>query len=148
MIYYILLCQAVGLSGTYATRRSLREWFPQLKKPALNPPAWVFGPVWTLLYLLMAIAGWRVSGYPEAKHWFYVQLVLNGLWTPLFFGLRRPGLAFVEMLLMLLAIARCITVFAAFDPLAAALFVPYQAWVGFAAYLNFEIWRLNRRAAH
>ena len=121
-------------------------WYAGLVKPSLNPPAWLFGPVWTVLYVLIAIAGWRVwqrdrSGWPMRLWW--AQMALNFLWTPVFFGAHQLGLAFVVILLMLAAILGFIATAWRLDRGAAWLFVPYAAWVAFASLLNGSIWMLN-----
>ena len=126
------------------------EWYAQLNKPAWNPPAWVFGPVWTALYLGMAVAAWLVwrrggfAGAPVALGLFLAQLVLNGAWSWLFFGLHRPGLALAEILVLWALILATLVAFWAVHRGAGLLFVPYLAWVSFAAFLNFTLWRLNR----
>jgi tryptophan-rich sensory protein len=124
------------------------EWYAALDKPWWNPPSWLFGPVWSLLYALMGIAAWRVwcSAAPDravALRWWWAQLVLNAAWTPLFFGLRRPDLAFLEILALEALIIVTIWRSFAVDRVAAALLVPYAAWVGFASVLNLALWRLN-----
>lgn len=122
-------------------------WYADLAKPAWTPPNWLFGPVWTLLYLLIGISGWLLwKSRDESKTALILwgaQLVLNASWSWIFFGLRAPGVALVEILVLLLAIAA--TVAAAFRsrPLAAWLLVPYLSWVAFAAALNAAIWYLN-----
>lgn len=125
------------------------EWYASLKKPSWNPPGWIFGPVWTALYAMMAVAAWlvwRQGGWGKQRKpllIFLAQLALNALWTPLFFGLHRPGLAFAEIVLLWLAIAATIAVFRRVRRVAAWLLAPYLAWVSFAAALNFTLWRLN-----
>jgi tryptophan-rich sensory protein len=125
------------------------EWYATLKKPAWNPPGWVFGPVWTALYTMMAVAAWLVwqrGGFASQRRpltLFLAQLALNAAWTPLFFGLRLPGLAFAEIMVLWLAIAATLTSFRGVSRPAAWLLVPYLAWVTFAAALNFALWRLN-----
>lgn len=122
------------------------EWYASLRKPAWNPPAWLFGPVWTALYLMMATAAWLVwrrGGPRRALTAYGVQLALNAAWTPIFFGLKMPGLAFAEILLMLAAIVVTAREFARTSRVAAALLAPYIAWVLFASFLNFTLWRLN-----
>ena len=121
-------------------------WYAGLVKPSFNPPAWLFGPVWKVLYVLIAIAGWRVwqrdrSGWPMKLWW--AQLALNFLWTPVFFGAHQLGLALVVILLMLAAILAFIATAWRLDRVAAWLFVPYAAWVAFASVLNGSIWMLN-----
>jgi tryptophan-rich sensory protein len=143
-LWYVLLCQAVGIGSALATRRGLVDWYPALKKPWFNPPNRVFGPVWTVLYLLMAVAGAMVHDDPTCRAFFGLQLTLNGLWSLVFFGWRRPGLALLNIAMLWASIAVCVVQFAAVDPWAGRLFWPYWAWVSFACLLNFEIWRLNR----
>lgn len=121
-------------------------WYAGLVKPSFNPPAWLFGPVWTVLYVLIAIAGWRVwqrdrSGWPMKLWW--AQMALNFLWTPVFFGAHQLGLALVVILLMLAVILAFIATAWRLDRVAAWLFVPYAAWVAFASLLNGSIWMLN-----
>jgi tryptophan-rich sensory protein len=127
----ILLCQAVGLLGTFATRSSLRSWYPRLKKPSFQPPPAVFGPVWTVLYTLMGIAAFLVRRQESADirarralSAFRAQLVLNGLWSFLFFGRRSPAAGLADITALLL--------------------IPYLLWTSFAAVLIFSTWRLNR----
>ena len=122
------------------------EWYAGLAKPSFNPPAWLFGPVWTVLYILIAVAGWRVwqrdrSGSPMKLWW--AQMVLNFLWTPVYFGAHQIGLAFVVILLLLAAILAFIVTAWRLDRAAAWLFLPYAAWVSFASVLNGSIWMLN-----
>jgi tryptophan-rich sensory protein len=122
------------------------EWYAGLAKPSVNPPAWLFGPVWTLLYILIAVAGWRIwqrdlSGWPMKLWW--AQLVLNFLWTPVFFAAHQLGLALVVVLLMLAVTFAFIVTAWRLDRVAAWLFLPYAAWVAFASLLNGLIWVLN-----
>jgi len=125
------------------------EWYASLKKPSWNPPNWIFGPVWTALYAMMAVAAWLVwrrggfaaQALPLAA--FLVQLVLNALWSWLFFGLKNPGLAFAEIVALWVAIATTLLLFRRPSATAAWLLAPYLAWVTFASLLNFTLWRLN-----
>lgn len=141
---------AVGLLSGLATARGVSEWYPGLAKPPFNPPDWLFGPVWTVLYLMMGVAAWLVwrradearVGAPLAL--FTAQLLLNGLWSVLFFGLRSPGLAAAEIILLWIAIGLTIRAFRPVSVPAAVLLIPYWAWVSFAAVLNISIWMLNR----
>ena len=142
---FLIACHGVGIAGGLATAAGLREWYPTLRKPPFNPPGWVFGPVWTLLYTLIAVAGWRIQANNACLGWFCLQLLLNAVWSPIFFGLRRPGAALVNIALLWLTIVMCLIRFWAVDPQAGWLFVPYLLWVSFASLLNFELWRLNRR---
>ena len=139
-----------GLSGI-ATARGVQEWYPTLAKPPFNPPSWVFGPVWTLLYLMMGVAaflvwqrGWKDEAVKIALAVFLLQLLLNGLWSILFFGMQSPGLAFFEIIVLWIAIGVTLVLFWRLVPLAGLLLVPYLAWVSFAAVLNGSIWMLNR----
>jgi translocator protein len=124
-------------------------WYAALEQPSWAPPDWVFGPVWTALYFSMGLAAWLVwrrrgLDAPWGAHGIYaVQLVLNGMWSWIFFGLQRPGLAFAEILVLWLAIVATVVAFGRVRPLAGGLLLPYLAWVSFAAALNGTIWRLN-----
>ncbi len=144
LILFLALVLGGGLALGFLTAPG--EWYAGLAKPSFNPPAWLFGPVWTMLYILIAIAGWRVwqgdrSGWPMTLWW--VQLALNFLWTPVFFAAHQIGLALVVILLMLAAILAFIVTAWRLDRVAAWLFVPYAAWVAFASLLNGSIWMLN-----
>ncbi|MGY6631366.1 MAG: TspO/MBR family protein [Wenzhouxiangella sp.] len=123
------------------------EWYASLEKPFFAPPNWVFGPVWTVLYVLIAIAGWllwqRQGLWSVAMRWWWAQMALNALWTPLFFGWNLLGLALVEMALLWLAIAMTIRFGYRIRPLTAWLMAPYLAWVSFAWVLNAGLWWLN-----
>ena len=125
------------------------EWYASLKKPEWNPPSWIFGPVWTALYLAMATAAWLVwrrggwRAQRKALVLYTVQLAINAAWSPLFFGLKMPALAFVEILLLLASVIVCARAFSKVERAAGLLFAPYIAWVAFAAFLNFTLWRLN-----
>lgn len=124
-------------------------WYAGLRKPPLTPPDAVFPPVWTALYAAIAVAGWlvwrrrRPGEFAPLALW-GAQLVLNALWSLLFFGLERPGLALLEIALLLALVVATTAAFLRVRPLAGALFAPYAAWVAFAAYLNAGIWLLNR----
>lgn len=121
-------------------------WYAALAKPSFNPPNWVFGPVWSIIYVLVAIAGWRTwradrRGVAMALWW--LQMALNLLWSPTFFTAHRPDIALAVILMLLAAILGFIARQWSYDRMAAMLFVPYAAWVAFASILNFEIVRLN-----
>lgn len=143
---WLILC--FGASATAAFIRP-GEWYSALQKPAWNPPAWVFGPVWSTLYVMMAVAAWlvwREGGWRRQRFalgLFLGQWLLNFLWTPLFFGLHRTGLAFAEILLLALAVAVTARAFYRVRPVAGVLLAPYLAWVAFASVLNGVLWRLN-----
>jgi tryptophan-rich sensory protein len=139
----------IGLSFAAATVGVLFEpgqWYEELSKPSWTPPNWIFGPVWSLLYLFMGIAAARVRFRTQAllpMGFWLVQLVLNAAWSWLFFGLHRPDLAFFEILLLWVAIVLTMISFRRVDNFAAALLLPYLAWVSFALALNGSLWRLN-----
>lgn len=121
-------------------------WYAALVKPAWNPPAWIFGPAWTLLYTLMAVAAWLVwkrDGWRRPLMLYGVQLALNAAWTPIFFGAHELGWALVEIAALWTAILLTLLSFWRVSRLAGWLFVPYLAWVTFATALNFALWRLN-----
>ncbi len=141
---FIGLVAAIALFGA---QFSPDTWYQQLAKPSWNPPNAVFGPVWTILYIAIAVAGWlvwRAAGRIMLPlHFWFAQLILNGLWSFLFFGLHRPDLALVDIVLLLAAIFAFIVTARRRSVVASWLFVPYAAWVGFATALNFSIWQLN-----
>lgn len=146
---FLGVCFATAAIGSVSTASSLDPWYESLRKPAFTPPGALIGVVWSILYALMAFAGWiawrerglRGNALPFVL--FALQLALNAAWSMLFFGLRRPGLAFVDILLLEAAIVATLVAFWRVRPLAGALLVPYVAWVGFASYLNLALWRLN-----
>lgn len=125
------------------------EWFQSLAKPSWNPPSWLFGPVWTVLYLFMAVAAWRVwdrGGYAKQRGpltLYFIQLALNAAWTPVFFGAHQLLTAFILITVMWVAILLTFLSFRRVDGVAGKLFVPYLAWVTFATVLNGVIWRMN-----
>jgi tryptophan-rich sensory protein len=146
---WLALCFAA--SGT-AIFVSVDGWYAGLNKPEWNPPAWVFAPVWTLLYAMMSVAAWlvwREGGWKSQRRalvLFLLQWLLNALWTPLFFGMHRVGLAFAEITILWLVLVTTLVSFWRARKAAAFLLLPYLAWVSFAAALNFAIWRLNPSA--
>jgi translocator protein len=143
---WLLLCFAAAAGGAVFMPG---EWYASLEKPAWNPPGWIFGPVWSALYAMMAVAAWLVwkrggfAAQRKALGLFLAQLFLNALWTPLFFGLQQPGLAFAEILLLWLVIVATLIAFRRVSRPAFWLLVPYLAWVSFAAVLNGTLWRIN-----
>ncbi|TNE85350.1 MAG: tryptophan-rich sensory protein [Deltaproteobacteria bacterium] len=146
LVGLIALCFAVAAIGGLSTADGVREWYPTLNRPDWRPPNWLFGPVWTMLYTAMAVAMWLVwrrEGVGRGAAVWSVQLLLNALWSPLFFGVRRLDLALVDIVGMWLAIAATIAVFASRSRVAAGLLVPYLAWVSFATALNGWIWAYN-----
>ncbi len=137
----------VALAGWIGSRFQPGAWYVALERPPLTPPSWLFGPVWSVLYLAIAVAGWRVwrrpSGNGALTLW-GAQLALNALWSYLFFGLQRPGVALIEIVVLLAAVVATTVAFRRRDRVAGRLFVPYLAWVAFATYLNAGFWWLNR----
>ncbi|MBV8050985.1 MAG: tryptophan-rich sensory protein [Acidobacteriaceae bacterium] len=150
LVFFMLACFSAATLGAAITSRSVDTWYAELRKPALNPPNWVFGPVWTLLYFLMSVSAWLVwektdwSGARHALLLFFVQLGLNVAWSALFFGLRWPGAALIEIFILLGGISATVIAFYPFSRVAFWLMLPYAGWVAFASYLNLSIWRLNR----
>jgi tryptophan-rich sensory protein len=149
-IIFIIVSQAAGIVGAVFTSPAIPNWYASLNKPSFNPPGWIFGPVWTILYTMMGLAAWLVwqkwgesSVAKAAVILFFVHLVFNTLWSILFFGLQNPMLAFIEILFLWGMILALIILFYQVDKRAAYLMIPYILWVSFAAVLNFSIWRLN-----
>lgn len=147
MAVFLAITSAVAAAGSIATRNG-QDWYDGLEKPSFNPPDWVFGPVWSTLYVFMAVAAWLVWRRRGAMRnagltlW-GVQLCLNLAWSWIFFGAQQPGMALVEIAALFVAIVLTMVLFAMENRAAAMFMVPYLGWVGFAAVLNFEIWRLN-----
>ena len=153
LITAIVLVQLAGGIGAFVTTPAIGTWYATLIKPELAPPNWIFGPVWTSLYLLMGIAAFLVwnRGLERADvrrglGLFGVQLALNTFWSFLFFGQQNPGAAFLELVILWLAIAATIIAFHKISRPAAYLLLPYIVWVTFAGYLNYSIWTLNSDA--
>ena len=149
LVVSLVVCQLAGVVGSVFTVSQIPIWYQTLNKPVLNPPAWVFGPVWAGLYLLMGIALYLIwqSNSKDKKRalWFFtIQLVLNAVWSPVFFGAHSIGSALVIIVLMWMAIVMTIFIFSKVSKPAAALLVPYILWVSFATYLNLALWWLNK----
>ena len=158
LILAVALPLVLGGAGGVVTAAAIPGWYAELSKPSWNPPSWVFGPVWTTLYLLMGVASWRVwrsqllaGAGPRAQQrmrsalvTYSGQLALNAVWSPVFFGLKRIDLALVVIVLLLVAIIETIRRFAQLDRLAAAMLLPYLSWVSFATILNATLLLLNR----
>jgi len=146
---FLVPCLAISAIGGWITAQSVGTWYQTLQKPVFNPPDWVFAPVWTLLYLMIALAGWRVwrrvglSGARAGMVAYSAQLALNLAWSFLFFGGRMIGVALAEIMLLLAVICVNAALFWRIDRVAGWLLVPYAAWVAFACVLNFALWRLN-----
>ncbi|MBZ9654168.1 TspO/MBR family protein [Phyllobacterium lublinensis] len=143
LLLFLVLVVGGGLAIGYLTLPG--EWYAGLVKPSFNPPNWVFAPVWTVLYILIAIAGWRVWDHEltAPQQFWWAQLVLNFLWSPTFFGLQQMGLALVVIVLLLLAILGFILASWKSEQTSALLFLPYLLWVAFATLLNASLWMLN-----
>lgn len=139
----------VAALGSFVTTPQIMGWYAGLNKPAFSPPNWVFGPAWTVLYALMILACYRLMRAPKSAMrtqsliFFAVQLILNGLWSPVFFALHSPLYGLVVITLLWFAIFFCILFFGRVDRIAVYCFIPYYAWVSFAAILNASIWWLN-----
>jgi translocator protein len=146
----IVVSELAGAIGSIFTLSAIPTWYAALQKPAWNPPAWIFGPVWTTLYVLMGIAaflvwrkGWERKEVRVTLSVFGVQLVLNALWSIVFFGLHSPMWALVDIAALWIAIVWTMFVFYKIFRPAMYLLVPYLLWVSFASYLNYSIWILN-----
>lgn len=150
LIVAVAICEMAGIVGSVFTTPSIAGWYAGLAKPEFAPPNWIFAPVWTTLFALMGIAVfiiWQKRPHRKdakaALGIFACQLVLNTLWSIIFFGLHSPGGAFIEIIFLWLAILATIVMFARISKLAGWLLVPYILWVSFAGYLNYMIWMLN-----
>jgi tryptophan-rich sensory protein len=152
MVWLIIVFAAAAI-GSAATSATVNTWYTELNKPSFQPPNWLFGPVWTILYTMMGVSAWLVWSNPNwsaqangSRNYliaFFVQLALNTLWSVLFFGQKQIGLALVEIGVLWLAIATTIYFAMPLKRLAGLLLLPYLAWVSFAAILNFALWQLN-----
>ncbi|MDI1286040.1 MAG: tryptophan-rich sensory protein [Reyranella sp.] len=149
LVLFLAFCLGIGALGAAVTASSVNTWYADLNKPPFNPPNEVFGPVWTVLYVMMATAAWRVWRAADRETaqgpltMFALQLALNLGWSVAFFGLERTGAAVAVILVLELAVIATAFAFRPIDRLAALLMVPYALWVGFATVLNIAIWRLN-----
>lgn len=151
LVLFLVAAFAAAAIGGTATASSVSDWYLTLAKPPWNPPSWVFGPAWTLLYVLMSVAIWRTwlrraetGARAKTLCWLHgTQLILNALWSILFFGLRRPDLALLDIIVLLALLVVIQFRLARFDRPAAWLWAPYLAWVTFATALNTAIWLLN-----
>ncbi|WP_246832874.1 MULTISPECIES: TspO/MBR family protein [unclassified Thalassospira] len=152
LIAFLVLCLIISVAGGAATATSVGDWYQTLNKPFFNPPNWLFGPVWSIIYALIAVAGWRVwcktgflpqTGGRTVFILYGAQLVLNLLWSFLFFGAQSPLAGLIDIVPLLVLILANIAVFWPIDRMAGWLMVPYALWVGFATLLNSAIWWLN-----
>ena len=148
----VIVCLAVGYSSSTFTKEGVATWYPTILKPSFNPPNWVFMPVWTLLFILMGVAAGLVwdkikkqnEEVKKALGFFLAQLILNAVWSYIFFGLKNPMLALIEIALLWLIIYETYLKFTKINKTAGYLLIPYLAWVAFAGILNASIWWLNR----
>lgn len=149
LVVSIVICFAAAGLGAAVTTPQIRGWYTTINKPSWNPPDWVFGPVWSTLYLMMAVSAWliwRRGGLRAARTpltVFAIQLALNSLWSVLFFGMQQPGLAAIEIVILWAAILATVISFWRQSKVAGGLLIPYLLWVSFATVLNVTIWRLN-----
>ena len=152
VISVVLTCLAIGYLSGDVTRSAITTWYPTLVKPIFNPPNWIFAPVWTLLYIMMGVAAGLVWSHIESEKeevkkaliFFIIQLVLNALWSYLFFGFQNPLLAGIEIIVLWLMIYETYLKFSKIDKFSGYLMLPYLAWVSFALVLNWSIWWLNK----
>ncbi len=150
ILVFVAIAQAAGLIGTYFTADAIPTWYATLAKPSFSPPNWVFGPVWVTLYMMMGIAAalvWsertRKTHANRGMNWYWTQLSLNALWSPIFFGMQRLDIALVVIVLLWLSIVMTIREFWKVHIWLGVALVPYLVWVSFATVLNFSLWRLN-----
>jgi benzodiazapine receptor len=143
LVGFIVVTFCAALLGIFGQPGT---WYDALNKPEWNPPPWIFGPVWSLLYAIMAVAAWLVwqrEGWRRAMMLYFIQLALNAAWTPIFFGAHQLGWALVEIILLWIAILMTMLAFLRVSKPAGWLLAPYLAWATFAAFLNFTLWRMN-----
>lgn len=150
LISSIAICQLAGIIGSIFTAPAIPGWYSGLIKPAFNPPSWIFGPVWITLYTLMGISLYLIwVGKSDKKQKkrniriFLLHLIFNSMWSVLFFGLKNPALALIDIIFLLMFISYIIWRFWKVNKLSASLLIPYWVWVAFASVLNFYLWRLN-----
>lgn len=147
LLAFLVFTLAVGLVAGQVTVPNIASWYSGLAKPSFNPPNGIFAPVWTALYVLIAVAAWRVwrvaGWWAKGLALWLIQLALNFAWSFIFFGAHNPGAALADLVILWFAIAATLTVFWRTDRAAGGLLIPYLAWVSFAGVLNFWVWRLN-----
>ena len=150
LILFVAVCLGIAGAGGLFTAGSVQDWYPTLHKPAWTPPSWIFGPVWTILYVMMAIAAWlvwrkrKVDKVHGALGLFVLQLVLNAAWSPLFFGLKNPLAGLLDIIPLWAVILVTLMFFWRISIAAGVLLIPYWLWVGYATALNFTLWIMNR----
>jgi len=149
LLISILIVFSFGFIGSLFTTPSIATWYAFINKPLFSPPNWIFAPVWTLLYILMGISAfliWKKRDNLKTKQaliFYGIQLILNALWSIIFFGMHNPGLAFLEIIILWLFILITLIKFYKINKTAGILFIPYLLWVSFASILNYAIWMLN-----
>ena len=149
LLISILIVFSFGFIGSFFTTSSITTWYAFINKPLFSPPNWIFGPVWTLLYILMGISAfliWKKRDNLKTKQalvFYGIQLILNALWSIIFFGMHNPGLALLEIIILWLFILITLIKFYKINKTAGLLFIPYLLWVSFASILNYVIWMLN-----
>ena len=149
LVVFVAVCLGAGGLGAMATTPEIDSWYKTIEKPSWNPPDYVFGPVWTTLFVMMAIAAWTIwkqDGFQKTATpltLFFLQLALNVGWSWIFFGFHQIGWAFAEIIVLWLTIVMTTIAFFRRSKIAGWLMMPYLAWVSFASVLNFTIWRLN-----
>jgi len=150
LIGFILITFIAAFIGSLFTTPSIASWYRNLNKPSFAPPNFLFAPVWTILFFLMAIAAflvWQNKNNPQAKKaliFYFVQLAFNSLWSIIFFGLHNPGVAFLEIIILWILILLTLIKFYKIQKIAGLLLVPYLLWVSFASFLNLFVWLLNK----
>lgn len=150
LCYFLVLCFLIQVVGSVFTTSTVSTWYPSLHKASWTPPAWVFGPVWTLLYIMIAVSGWLIYLKPvsdrrkKALTLYGIQLAFNFLWSFLFFYLKSPALGLLDILLLVFVTGWSVFVFWRISRMASLLFVPYFLWTAYAATLNGAIWILNK----
>lgn len=151
LVSSIVICFLAGGIGSVFTVSAIPTWYAYLNKPFFSPPNWIFGPVWTTLYILMGISlyliwikGFKTKKVRDAIVLFIIQLILNAIWSPVFFGYKNLLLAFVIIVAMIFYVVKTILAFGKIDKKASYLLYPYLAWISFASILNFSVWFLNR----
>lgn len=149
LVGLLVLTLGIGAIGSIITSDAIPTWYRTLDKPSWTPPNWVFAPVWTTLYILMAVACHLIWTLPRSRErsaaltWFFVQLFFNAIWTPVFFGLHATGAGLLVIALLAASLLVTMVKFLAIRPVAGWLLVPYLVWICYAASLNWGIWRLN-----
>ncbi|MBI3103308.1 tryptophan-rich sensory protein [Candidatus Daviesbacteria bacterium] len=143
LLLSIGICLGAGIIGSFFTVSAIPDWYAALNKPFFSPPNWIFGHVWTILYILMGISLYLVWTKKSIPTVFWIQLILNAIWSMIFFGMKNPMLAFVNIIALWVAIVLTIKAFSKINKLASRLLWPYLAWVSFATFLNLAIVFLN-----